>query len=83
MNKLKLDDLAVETFDTTADPENERGTVFGEQCTCLTNCTCPECPTCGWESCQTNCDTCEATCGGNNTCWDSCDGICDTYYCTD
>lgn len=83
MNKLKLDDLAVETFDTTADPGEEGGTVFGEQCTCPTNCTCPNCPTCGWVSCQTNCNTCDATCGGGNTCWDSCDGICGTYFCTD
>ncbi|WP_420130142.1 hypothetical protein [Longimicrobium sp.] len=90
MNKLKLDDLAVESFDTTAEAKEEGGTVFGEQqCTCPTNCTCPGCPTCatcatcGWVSCQTNCNTCDATCGGNQTCWDSCDAICGTYYCTD
>ena len=82
MNKLKLEDLAVDSFDTTPEPEEKRGTVLGEQlCTCPTNCTCPGCPSCGWASCQTNCNTCDATCGGNQTCWDSCDGICTTNFC--
>ncbi|HEX5872943.1 MAG TPA: hypothetical protein VFY65_21070 [Longimicrobium sp.] len=84
MNKLKLDELEVDSFDTTADPEERHGTVFGEQqCTCHTNCTCPGCPSCAWLSCQTNCATCDPTCGGNQTCWDSCDAICGTYFCTD
>ncbi len=63
--KLKLDDLAVDSFDTTV-TETSRGTVFGEQCTCWTQCgqnTCPGCP------------TCDATCNG--TCNASCNGTCD------
>lgn len=89
MKKLKLDDLAVESFDTTANAEAERGTVHGEQqCTCQTVCSCPGCPTCGWDSCMTNCNTCqescygsciwscEETCGGRDTCWDSCNTAC-------
>ncbi len=37
MNKLKLrlDDLQVDTFQTTP-VQKEKGTVFGEQCTCYT-----------------------------------------------
>lgn len=52
MNKLKLqlDDLRVDSFDTTP-AEKERGTVLGAQCTCYTQCTCP------------GCDTCDETCG--------------------
>ena len=65
MNKLRLqlDDLKVDTFDTTAAQE-AKGTVFGEQCTCQTQCTCPGCPSCG--------DTCPQTCAGM-----SCDHTCD------
>jgi len=91
MNKLKLEDLAVESFDTTPQAENERGTVFGEQeCTCHT-CTCPGCPTC-YASCQTNCDTCQESCYGScewscdgtcvgQTCWDSCPACGGSFYC--
>jgi hypothetical protein len=66
MNKLKLnlDELSVESFDTTR-AEKEKGTVFGEQCTCYTQCTCPGCPTCA------NYNTCNATCGA--TCANTCD----------
>ena len=69
--KLELDTLAVDSFDTTA-AEKERGTVFGEQCTCYTNCTCPGCYTCD--------NTCPATCAytcDDNTCAASCNGTCD------
>jgi hypothetical protein len=57
MSKLKLllDDLRVDTFDTTA-VRMEKGTVFGEQCTCATACTCPGYDTCG--------ASCNGTCGG-------------------
>jgi hypothetical protein len=61
---LNLEDLAVDTFDTTLRPK-DRGTVFGEQCTCWTQCgqnTCPGCP------------TCDASCNG--TCYASCNGTC-------
>lgn len=77
MKKLKLDDLAVESFDTTANAAPERGTVHGEQdpCTCYTNCTCPGCPTCAYASCMTNCNTCAASC------WGSCDASCEYGTC--
>jgi hypothetical protein len=68
--KLQLEDLSVESFDTTA-PAKAKGTVFGEQCTCYTNCTCPGCPTC-----EASCNgTCDASCNG--TCDASCNGTCD------
>jgi hypothetical protein len=67
--KLNLEDLAVDTFDTTV-REKAKGTVFGEQCTCYTNCTCPGCPTC-YASCN---GTCDASCNG--TCDASCNGTC-------
>jgi hypothetical protein len=60
--KLHLEDLSVDSFDTTV-TEKPKGTVFGEQCTCYTNCTCPGCP------------TCDASCNG--TCIASCNGTCD------
>jgi hypothetical protein len=75
--KLQLDHLRVESFDTTAVRE-EKGTVFGEQCTCYTVCTCPGCATCD-ASCNGTCDascngTCNASCNG--TCAASCNGTC-------
>ena len=70
--KLNLDQLTVDSFDTSA-PKAEKGTVFGEQCTCYTNCTCPGCPTCD-ASCN---GTCGGTCG-DNTCAESCYGSCET-----
>jgi hypothetical protein len=79
MNKLKLrlDDLRVDTFQTTP-VQKEKGTVFGEQCTCYTNCTCPGCPTC-YASCNGTCDaSCNGTCGVS--CDASCGGTCD-YSC--
>ena len=60
---LKLDDLHVDSFDTTP-VQKPKGTVFGEQCTCYTQCTCPGCPTCD--------NTCPQTCAGM-----SCDYTCD------
>jgi hypothetical protein len=79
MNKLKLrlDDLHIDSFDTTA-PAKSKGTVFGEQCTCYTQCTCPGCPTCD-ASCNGTCGaSCNGTCGA--TCDASCNGTCD-YSC--
>lgn len=93
MSKLRLqpDDLAVETFHVT-EAARERGTVFGEQCTCPTACTCPGCPTCDG-TCPVTCDdytcngeatcaghTCDGTCRGDDTCgfsqWDTCPRTC-------
>jgi len=88
--KLNLDQLTVDSFDTSAS-EKPRGTVFGEQCTCYTQCTCPGCPTCD-ASCNGTCDaSCNGTCGGNtcgascNTCGISCyetdcPGLCGSIY---
>lgn len=88
MNKirLQLDSLTVESFETTA-AEKAKGTVFGEECTCPTNCTCPGCPTCNEtcpQTCAHTCDDSECimtcvgeTCGGGGyTCWDSCGYTC-------
>ena len=60
--KLNLEQLSVDSFDTTI-VEKPKGTVFGEQCTCYTNCTCPGCPTCD-ASCNGTCDAsaCNGTC---------------------
>jgi hypothetical protein len=76
--KLNLEDLSVDSFGTS-DQKAEAGTVFAEQCTCWTNCTCPGCPSC--DTCQASCNgTCpgQASCGQScgytcaNTCWESC-----------
>lgn len=83
MNKLKLEDLAIDSFDTTAAETDRSGTVFGEQCTCQTNCTCPGCPSCDPSYCDTACNTCPGTCGGscNFTCeaYGTCDYTCVNY----
>ena len=83
MNKLKLrlDDLRIESFDTTA-PQKAKGTVFGEQCTCYTQCTCPGCPTCD-ATCEASCDgTCnELTCADAASCqYTGCGADCPTNY---
>jgi hypothetical protein len=72
---LKLDDLSVDSFDTSAGRKT-KGTVFGEQCTCYTQCTCPGCPTCV--------NTCDATCANtcdDYTCANSCNGTCGGATC--
>ncbi len=96
MRKLKLDleELSVESFATTPNRPAEGGTVFGQQCTCYTQCTCPGCPTCD-ASCNGTCGgtcagTCDASCNGTcgctaeytcygQTCNDSCYGTCQVY----
>ncbi|HEY0020068.1 MAG TPA: pinensin family lanthipeptide [Longimicrobium sp.] len=67
---LNLDQLTVDSFETSARAA-EKGTVVGEQqCTCPTACetacTCPGCPTCV----QTDCGqaSCNGTCAGYDTC---------------
>jgi hypothetical protein len=71
--KLNLEQLTVDSFDTTT-TEKPKGTVFGEQCTCYTQCTCPGCPTCD-ATCAATCD--DATCPQCPTCYASCNGSCD------
>jgi hypothetical protein len=70
---LKLEELSVDSFDTTT-AHKEKGTVFGEQCTCYTNCTCPGCPSCG-ATCPATCvNTCDDyTCAGCGTEYTDCD----------
>ena len=79
MKKLRMDDLAVESFDTTAVKRDEKGTVVGEQlCTCWTVCTCPGCPTCA--------ATCPATCAytcDDATCANTCANTCDDFSCAE
>lgn len=65
--KLTLENLVVESFRTT-EAEASGGTVFGEQCSCYSVCTCPGAPTCDETECA-------GTCGGCCTvCFDTCDG---------
>lgn len=52
--KLQLEDIRVDSFQTSTE-QSEKGTVFGEQCTCWTNCTCPGCYTCDG-SCNGTCE---------------------------
>jgi hypothetical protein len=76
--KLQMEDLRVDSFDTTS-AEKGKGTVFGEQCTCYTQCTCPGCPSCG-ATCPYTCDddTCAGSCPApGNTCANTC-----AYYYT-
>lgn len=82
--KLNLDDLRVESFATTPDPDGQHGTVFGQQltdtCTCIN--TCEGCPTeqgdtCGEPTFMGCCvtgspcqtDTCYHTCPCGFTYW--------------
>jgi hypothetical protein len=55
---LRLEDLEVDAFQTTSIPD-ERGTVWGQQCTCD-----PGVPTCDeglscFATCQVSCATCD------------------------
>ncbi len=75
--KLEIENLAVESFDTSAS-EKPKGTVFGEQCTCQTACTCPGCPSCDY-TCAYTCD--DATCPACPTCAASCNGTCNEASC--
>lgn len=70
--KLNLDQIAVDSFDTAAG-KAEKGTVFGEQCTCQTACTCPGCHTC-----YGSCNTCNMSCGCPTEGWYSCGPDCNT-----
>jgi hypothetical protein len=78
MKKIELnpDELAVTSFQTSA-AGDEAGTVFGQQETAFTGCSCPG-GTCQGYSCDTACTytwdapTCDMTCEGSWTC-DTCD----------
>jgi hypothetical protein len=86
--KLQLNDLRIETFDTTS-ATGQKGTVLGEQCTCQTQCSCPG-ATCDW-SCENSCPdascfescawTCGAACGSRHTCdYFTCNGYVTDWY---
>jgi len=76
---LRLEDLRIDSFSTT-EVQREKGTVYGEQCTCHTQCTCPGCPTCD-ASCNGSCDaSCNGTCAGCGSGDWTCGGTCD-YTC--
>jgi hypothetical protein len=87
MNKLRLtlEDLRIDSFDTTA-AAREKGTVVAQQdCTCY-SCenTCPAFETCDlscYYTCQATCDdpSCGVTCP--DTCGPSCGGTCRNYTC--
>ncbi len=87
--KLSLDDLEVESFETTPEITDTKGTVMGYgvngfEDTCPTECTCDTCVcpgtggnSCGGtcvSTCVSTCGTCGGTCG--NTCGNTCDGTC-------
>jgi hypothetical protein len=93
--KLNLEQLTVDSFDTTT-VQKSKGTVFGEQCTCWTQCgqnTCPGCPTCDatcGNTCVNTCDdpscagSCDASCYGTcagNTCLNTCYETCRPRLC--
>ena len=80
--RLELDDLVIDSFTTTPVRKKEKGTVFGEQCTCPTACTCPGCPTCD-ASCGGTCDaSCNDTCGDTCGCPVESDGCTGFTWCT-
>jgi hypothetical protein len=85
--RLELDDLRIDSFSTTP-AQTPKGTVFGEQCTCYTNCTCPGCPTCD-ASCNGTCGaSCNGTCNcpgdtADYSCGGTCDGSCGGGYSCD
>lgn len=71
--RLQLDDLRIDSFQTSP-LDRPDGTVFAEQCTCHTACTCPGCPSCG-ATCPYTCDddTCALSCPApGNTCAYTC-----------
>ena len=74
--KLELEELAVDSFQTTTS-RRENGTVFGEQCTCVTQCTDPTCE--GQATCWTDYSdvSCVETCDGAS-CEVTCDVTCDS-----
>ena len=73
--RLHLEDIRIDSFSTT-EVRTQKGTIYGEQCTCYTACTCPGCPSCD-ASCGGTCDvSCNGTCG-EASCADSCNGTCD------
>lgn len=78
--RLNLDELEVQSFTTTGNEAQQRGTVHGnDQCSCACCPTDPALDTC-WASCADTCwDTCGDSCGcGSNDCGS---GDCSGYGC--
>ncbi|HYR10043.1 MAG TPA: hypothetical protein VEQ60_19875 [Longimicrobium sp.] len=78
--KLRLDDLRVDSFDTTR-PAREKGTVLGQQDTLPNHCYPSYQPSCGVSCTGGTCDgetcpyTCAESCNGScgpDTCYESC-----------
>ncbi len=90
MNKLKLDfeDLKVESFETSPEPEEDEGTAYGllghSDTSCLQiDCQCPT----GTNTCATTCTcstcggSCNGGCGSGNTFGSTCPASCTQIIC--
>lgn len=76
--KLSLNDLKVETFNTSEAEKASKGTIFANTGDICINCpTQPE-PSCDVTSPMTGCNnnTAAATCGNQNTCVSTCNDTC-------
>ena len=71
-HKLRIDTLAVESFEATPPPPEARGTVHA-------NNTHPN--TCNIVRCYSNSPSCIGTCAGDETCAFSCGGSCMATEC--
>ncbi len=79
--KLSLDDLKVESFETTPESKDDsQGTVFAYFTPGLGN-TCD--PGCTNATCGPTCATCDSTCVNTcgNTCGSTCEGTCASNTC--
>lgn len=74
---LQLDDLQVDSFDTTR-PEKDRGTVVGAQETWPSQYTGYACLSVCYQTCAVTCyePSCEETCGGGTCFHQSCVATC-------
>lgn len=89
MNKLKLslEELTVESFDTTRAEPGRPGTVHGNMycyyCCCSPCCCVQPQPTAGENTCQASCNgTCDASCNGTCACGGYTDYDCTLYDAT-
>jgi hypothetical protein len=73
--KLDLDELVVESFKATDAPAGQRGTVKGHA-KATTGCTV------GWDTCQTQAESCEGTCIAASACdyFSQCVGWCASQH---
>lgn len=80
MRKLKLEDLAVESFATTKSATDGKGTVRGNQVRVTVH-TWPAHISCNLSGCGTGGETWEGTCNNQNTCCGG--GTCNEHTCYD